>query len=277
MSSSKQQQFRLEGQVIGLVGASSGIGAAIAHALYGEGANVAIGARRMTKLQDVAKSCRGVHPTSPGDIIEFECDVTSRVSVEAFYDATTKHYQNSPMNSLVCCAGVMYFTKMKNAMMDQWDQTIDVNCRGATNCMGVAIPQMLKEGDGGSSGKKGGKLVFITSDAGVRDFQQLAVYCASKRFVETLCEITRRELVGTGVTLHTIQPGDVKGTELILQNTDQEAATTMGVEIGKPVGEGFSRDQLLDPSDVADAVVTVLTAPKHVAINSVLIEPRDQV
>jgi NADP-dependent 3-hydroxy acid dehydrogenase YdfG len=179
----------------------------------------------------------------------------------------------------------MYFTEVKNAMIDQWDQTINVNCCGATNCMGVAIPQMLKEGGGGSSSNKGGKLVFITSDAGVHDFQHLAVYCASKRFVETLCEITRWEFVGTGVTLHTIQPGhgDVKGTELILQqNTDQEAATTMGVEIGKPVGEGFSCDQLLDPSDVADAVVTVTvtvltrTAPKHVSINSILIEPRDQ-
>jgi NAD(P)-dependent dehydrogenase (short-subunit alcohol dehydrogenase family) len=74
--------------------------------LYGEGAKVAIGRRMTNLLQDVAKSCRDVHPspTSPGDsdIIEFECDVTARLSVEAFYDAMTKHYHNSPMNSLVC-------------------------------------------------------------------------------------------------------------------------------------------------------------------------------
>lgn len=284
-SSSSPNQFRLQGQVIGLVGASSGIGEAIAHALYSEGAMVAIGARRLSKLDDVSKSCQRTHPTSPGSIVAFECDVTQRSSVDAFYTSTMKHYDGRKVNSLICCAGVMYFTKMKNAIMDQWDQTIDVNCRGATNCLGVAIPQMLSSSpkrtdqDGGSGRNDddvGGKIVFITSDAGVRDFKQLAVYCASKRFVETLVEITRRELVGTGVTLHTIQPGDVKGTELILQNTDQEAASSMGVEIGKPVGEGFSRDQLLDPSDVADAVVTVLTAPKHVAINSILIEPRDQ-
>merc|ERR1712078_376650 len=122
---------------------------------------------------------------------------------------------------MICCAGVMYFTKMKNAMMDQWGQTIDVNCRGPTNCMGAVIPKMVQA--------KKGKIITISSDAGVRDFQNLAVYCASKRFVETLTEITRRELVGTGVTLHTVQPGDVKGTELILKNTDTEAADTMGV------------------------------------------------
>ena len=120
-----------------------------------------------------------------------------------------------------------------------------------------------------------GRIVTISSDAGVRDFQNLAVYCASKRFVETLTEITRRELVGTGVTLSTIQPGDVKGTELIMKNSDKEACDAVGVQIG-PVGEGFTRNQLLDTSDVAGAVVYALTAPPHVSVNSILIEPRDQ-
>ena len=110
----------------------------------------------------------------------------------------------------------------------------------------------------------------------MRIFPNLAVYCASKAFVETLCECTRRELVGTGVTLTTICPGDVKGTELIMSNTDSSAADKMGVEIGKPVGTGFNRNQLLDPKDVADSVLYAITAPPHVTINTVLIEPRDQ-
>jgi NADP-dependent 3-hydroxy acid dehydrogenase YdfG len=258
----------LKDQVICLIGASSGIGAAIAHALYREGAKVAIGARRLSKLQEVEQECKSKYPDSNGSILSLECDVTSRESVQTFTDTTCQHYSVQSVDSMICCAGVMYFTKMKNAKMDEWDQTIDVNCRGATNCLGAVISKMVQA--------KKGKMVFITSDAGVRNFPNLAVYCASKTFVETLTEITRRELVGTGVTLHTIQPGDVKGTELIMKNTDTEAADTMGVSIGKPVGEGFTREQLLDPSDVADAVVTVLTAPPHVAINSILIEPRDQ-
>lgn len=258
----------LKDQVICLVGASSGIGAAIAHALYREGGKVAIGARRLNKLQEVVQECAQQYPDSEGSFLSLECDVTSRESVQSFCQQTCQHYQVSSIDTMICCAGVMYFTKMKNAVMDQWDQTIDVNCRGATNCFGAVLPKMVEA--------KKGKIICITSDAGVRDFPNLAVYCASKRFVETLTEITRRELVGTGVTLHTIQPGDVKGTELIMQNTDTEAADTMGVSIGKPVGEGFTREQLLDPSDVADAVITILQAPPHVAINSILIEPRDQ-
>lgn len=73
----------------------------------------------------------------------------------------------------------------------------------------------------------------ISSDASRRIFPSLAVYCASKTFVDILAEGTRRELVGTGIKITNIQPGDVKGTELIMNNTDGEAAEKMGVEIGK--------------------------------------------
>ena len=258
----------LANQVICLVGASSGIGAAIAESLFRSGANVCIGARRLNKLEDVAQGCRDKFPDSEGEVLPVECDVTSRESVQKLCDTACEHFACASVDAMICCAGVMYFTKMKNTMMDQWDQTIDVNCKGVTNCMGAVIPKMVEA--------KKGKIISISSDAGVRDFQTLAVYCASKRFVETLTEITRRELVGTGVTLHTVQPGDVKGTELIMKNTDTEAADSIGVSIGKPVGDGFNREQLLDPEDVANAVLTMLTAPPHVAINSILIEPRDQ-
>jgi len=82
--------------------------------------------------------------------------------------------------------------------------------------------------------------------------------------------------VGTGIKITTIQPGDVGGTNLIQKNSDQEAAEKMGVVIGAPVGEGFTRNQLLDTKDIADAVIYAVTAPSHVAVNEILIEPRDQ-
>jgi len=260
--------YPLQGKVICVSGASSGIGAKTAATLYANGAYLCIGARRLDKLQEVAEECKKSFPESPGKIMCSALDVTDRVSVQSMVEATLKEYSVDSLDAIVCAAGVMYFTKMKNAVMDQWDQTIDVNCRGVSNCYGCVIPQMV------ASGK--GRIVTISSDAGVRDFPNLAVYCASKRFVETLTEITRRELVGTGVSLTTIQPGDVKGTELIMKNTDQEAVESFGIQIGKPVGEGFTREQLLDTDDVANAVLYALTAPAHVSINSVLIEARDQ-
>ena len=260
--------YPLAGKIICLTGASSGIGAKIAENLFSQGASLCIGARRVEKLQEVAQACKSMFPESPGKIVCVNLDVTDRASVQGMVDKAYSEYSVAALDVMICCAGVMFFTKMKNAVMDQWDQTIDVNCRGVTNCFGCCIPNMVEAGKG--------RIVIISSDAGVRDFPHLAVYCASKRFVETLTEITRRELVGTGVTLTTIQPGDVKGTELIMKNTDQEAVDSFGIQIGKPVGEGFAREQLLDTDDVAAAVLYALTAPPHVSINSVLIEARDQ-
>lgn len=259
----------LANQVICLVGASSGIGASIAEGLYGAGAKVCISARRVPKLEEVAQACKDKFPDSVGEILALECDVTVRQAVKDMCDKACAHFGVESMDAIICCSGVMYFTNMKNVMMDQWEQTIDVNCKGPTNCMGAVIPSMVKAGKG--------KIITISSDAGVRDFQTLAVYCGSKRFVETVTEVTRRELVGTGVTLHTVCPGDVAGTELIMKNTDTEAAGKYGVNIGQPVGVGYERNQLLDPKDVADACLTILTAPPHVAINQILIEARDQV
>ena len=296
--------YKLANQVIVLTGASSGIGAAIAKTLFASGASLVLGARRLSQLEQVAEACRTAHPDAPGTIVCQACDVTARQDVQALVERAPGGGA-SKVDVLINCAGVMFFTNMKNAVQDQWDQTLDVNCKGVMNGFGAVLPAMVKAGRG--------KILTISSDAGMRQFQTLAVYCASKTFVETLSEITRyvilverqcvvcyvchvvsntlthtlthsfhthtnnsRELVGTGVTITTICPGDVKGTELIMKNTDQEAAEKSGITIGAPVGEGFTREQLLDVQDVADAVLYALTAPPHVAINTVLIEPRDQ-
>ena len=217
-----------------------------------------MGARRLDKLAEVQKTASDKHPESPGTLIYKQCDVTKRDSVcDLVKEAEEKL---GDVDVIINCAGVMYFTEMKNALVDQWEQTVDVNCKGVLNGIGAVLPKMVSRGKG--------KIVTISSDAGMRQFKNLAVYCASKTFVETLCEITRRELVGTGVTLTTICPGDVKGTELIMKNTDMSAAKAMGVEIGQAVGEGFSRTQLLDTDDIANAVIYALTAPPHVAINT---------
>jgi len=258
---------RLKDIVVVLTGASSGIGASIAEHLLKEGAKVCMGARRLDRLAEVQKAASDKYPDSPGTILFTKCDVTQTESVHDLVKEAEDKLGD--VDVIINCAGVMYFTEMKNALVDQWMHTVDVNCKGVLNGIGAVLPKMVSRGKG--------KIVTISSDAGMRQFQTLAVYCASKTFVETLCEITRRELVGTGVTLTTICPGDVKGTELIMKNTDTSAAKKIGVEIGKAVGEGFSRTQLLDTDDIADAVIYALTAPPYVAINTVLIEPRDQV
>ncbi|GMI20794.1 hypothetical protein TrRE_jg9950 [Triparma retinervis] len=253
------------GRVACVTGSSSGIGSAIATSLALAGCSVALAARRLEVLEKL-KSDLVAKGVSPDKIICCKTDVAVRQSVIDLI--TSAESSLGPVDILVNCAGVMYFTLMKNCNMDEWDRTIDTNIKGVTNGFGAVLPGFLQ--------RKRGHIVTISSDAGRRIFPSLAVYCASKTFVEVLSEGTRREVVGTGVKITTIQPGDVGGTELIMKNSDKEAADKMGVTIGAPVGEGFNRNQLLDTQDVADAVIYAVTAPPHVAVNEILIEPRDQ-
>lgn len=171
--------YRLKGKVAVLTGASSGIGAAIAKALAAEGASVCIGARRLAKLQEVAADVAATG--APGTIVCAQCDVKAREQVTALVEKAETEL--GPVDIMINCAGVMYFTSMSNALVDQWAETVDVNCKGVLHGFGAVIPKMVARG--------GGRILTISSDAGMRHFQTLAVYCASKTFVETLSEITR--------------------------------------------------------------------------------------
>merc|ERR1712190_601314 len=94
-------------------------------------------------------------------------------------------------------------------------------------------------------------------------------------FVNIFSKSVRAECVGTGIIVTDVQPGDT-ATNLIMHNTDTEAAGKVGVTIGTIVGEGFDRGSILDPSDVASAIVYAVSLPDHVGMHEMLIEPRDQ-
>lgn len=241
----------LGGRVVVVTGASSGIGAATAKMLSGEGAKVALAARRedalvgaQAGLEDGAESL--VLPT----------DVTDRGQVKALVERAEAEL--GPVDALVNCAGVMYFTLMENVRADEWDRTVEVNCKGALNCVGAVLPGMVERGRG--------HIVTVTSDAGRVVFPGLAVYSASKFFVEALSKGLRLETAGTGVKVTTVQPGNV-ATDLLALSGDEEALE----RYGQPTGA-----KVLDPEDVAASIVYALSQPEHVAVNEVLVEPRDE-
>jgi len=241
----------LRGRVVVVTGASSGIGAAVARALAGEGARVALAARReeamrgvRAGLPDGAESL--VHPT----------DVTDRGEVRALVGRAESEL--GPVDALVNCAGVMYYTLMKNVREDEWDRTVEVNCKGALNCVAAVLPGMLERGRG--------HIITVSSDAGRVVFPGLAVYSASKFFVEALSKGLRLETAGTGVKVSTVQPGNV-ATDLLDLSGDEEALE----QYGQPTGA-----RVLDPEDVAASVVYALSQPEHVSVNEILVEPRDE-
>ena len=243
----------LRDRVAVVTGASSGIGAAVTRAIASEGAGVALAARRHDALTEVQA---GLERQSAARSIVVPTDVTDRTQVGRLVSRAEDEL--GPVDALVNCAGVMYYALMRNVRENEWERTVEVNCKGALNCVGAVLPGMLERGRG--------HIITISSDAGRKVFPGLAVYSASKFFVEALSQGLRLETAGTGVKVATVQPGNV-ATDLLSLSGDEEALELYGQPSGARV---------LDPEDVAASVIYALSQPEHVAVNEVLVEPRDE-
>jgi NADP-dependent 3-hydroxy acid dehydrogenase YdfG len=244
----------LQGRVAVVTGASSGIGASVARALAREGARVALAARRREALLHVQSGLE--HRGGALKTLAVPTDVTDRQQVKSLVASTEEEL--GPVDVLVNCAGVMYYTLMENLCEDDWERTVDVVCKGMLNCVGAVLKGMLTRGRG--------HIITVSSNAGRKVFPGLAVYSGSKFFVEAVSQGLRLEAAGTGLKVTTIQPGNV-ATDLPALSHDPEALE----RYGQPSGA-----RVLDPNDVADSIVHALRQPEHAAVNEILIEPRDE-
>ena len=244
----------LQGRVAVVTGASSGIGAAVTRMLAQEGVHVSLAARRRDMLDEVQVGLE--RQGSDVKILSVPTDVTDRQQVKSLIARTEEEL--GPVAILVNCAGVMFYSLMKNLHEDDWERTVDVLCKGMLNCVGAVLGGMLDRGRG--------HIVTVSSDAGRKVFPGLAVYSGGKFFVEAVSQGLRLETVGTGVKVTSIQPGNV-ATDLAALSHDTEALE----RYGQPSGA-----RILDPDDVADSIVHALRQPDHVAVNEVLVEPRDE-
>jgi len=253
-SSSAERAKPLASRVAIITGASSGIGSAIASSLASAGATVVIAARRTKALKSLKSRITSQTPGSK--ILVHETDVTNAAQVDSLIKTTTDTF--GKVDILICAAGVMYFTMMHNVQVAQWQQTVDVNCKGLLHCLSAALPSMLA--------RNSGHILAISSDAGRKVFPGLGVYSASKFFVEATLQALRLETASTGLRVTSVQPGNT-ATELLGMSTDQEALEKFGAPTGAKV---------LEPEDVARAVLYAVSQPEYVAVNEVLIEPREE-
>jgi len=246
-----KSESRLSGKVAIVTGASSGIGRSIATHLAREGVQVCLVARSVDKLKELQNEI-----TSEGSICcIFKCDVVNLDEVKKMVDFCENTLGS--IDILVNNAGVMLYTRMSSALIDSWNQMIDVNCKGLINCIGSVLPKMVE--------KKEGHIVNMSSDAGRRGFPGLAAYSGTKFFVEGLSQAMRLEVCGQGVKVTCIQPGDVK-TNISNNPVDAEAHKEFAAD---------SNAIILDPDDVANAVVFACSQPDHVSVNEILVEPKE--
>lgn len=236
-----------------ITGASSGIGYATAMALSKAGAKVAIGARRIDRLEDLAKKITD----NGGQVFYQKLDVTQRNECDNFAKAILEKWGS--IDILVNNAGLMPLSFFKNLKIDEWDKMIDVNIKGVLYCTGSVITHMKE--------KKSGHIVNLSSVAGRIVFPAGSVYCATKHAVTAFSEGLRQEFsVRSNIRVTIIEPG-VVDTELNDAITDESL---------KGFVENAKKMKALHAEDIANAILYAVETPDYVNVNEILIRPTTQ-
>ncbi|MDH6212865.1 SDR family NAD(P)-dependent oxidoreductase [Streptomyces pseudovenezuelae] len=239
----------LEGKVVLVTGASSGIGQATAVALSKAGARVAVAARRADRLRSLAQD-------APGEMLVLQLDVADPESVRDAVAATVERF--GALDILVNNAGVMLSGPILGADTEEWTRMVDTNLLGSMYAVHAALPHLLR---------RKGAVVQVSSTSGRMATAASGVYAATKFGITAFSEALRQEVTAQGVRVIVVEPGFV-ATELTSHITDPSIQA-----MAKNLAESM---RTLRPEDIADAVLYAVTQPEHVAVNEILIRPTDQ-
>lgn len=244
----------LEGRKALITGASSGIGEATALAMVAEGAAVALAARRKDRLDELAARIEA----DGGRAVAIEADVSDERSAEAM--VATANAGLGGLDCVVNNAGLMLLGPLQGADPGEWRRMIDVNLLGLLYTTHYALP-LLRDGGGGD-------VINVASVAGRIASLGSGVYNMTKWGVVGFSESLRQEGALIKVRVTCIEPGWVD-TELQGHNTNPMVLEQME--------KMFQQlEKVLEPADIANAVVYAASQPEHVSINEILVRPSGQ-
>jgi NADP-dependent 3-hydroxy acid dehydrogenase YdfG len=242
----------IEGKVIVITGASSGLGEAAARHLSAQGAIVVLGARRTDRIQSLAEELNN----KGGKALALSTDVTKREQVKALVDAAVQTYGR--IDVLINNAGLMPQSPLDRLKVDEWNQMIDVNIKGVLYGIAAALPYMQQQ--------KSGHIINVSSVAGHKVRAGGAVYAATKHAVRVISEGLRQEVKPYNLRTTIISPGAVD-TEL--PNTISEPDVARGMQ-------QYYKDYAIPADSFARAVAFAISQPGEVDINEILYRPTKQ-
>jgi NADP-dependent 3-hydroxy acid dehydrogenase YdfG len=249
---------RLDGAVALVTGASSGIGEATAVALAAQGAAVAVAARRKERLDALVSRIE----QDGGTALAIEADVTSQDQAIATVERVVSELGR--LDTLVNNAGVMLLGPIVDAPTEEWDRMVALNLQGLLYCSHAAIKHLLVAAENSPRGVA--DVINISSVAGRVARMGSGVYNLTKWGVGAFSESLRQEVTKRNVRVALVEPGAV-ATEL----TDH-----LRPEIQEVSRKRFEGVEKLEASDIADAITYIVTRPRRIAVNEVLIRPTDQ-
>ncbi|EJL89477.1 short-chain alcohol dehydrogenase [Polaromonas sp. CF318] len=242
----------IQGKVVVITGASSGLGEATARHLSKEGATVVLGARRVDRIEALAKEL----VQAGGKALALATDVTQPEQVKALVDAAVQAYGR--VDVMLNNAGLMPHSPLERLKIADWDRTIDVNIKGVLYGIAAALPHMQRQ--------KSGQVINVSSVAGHKVGTGNAVYAASKTAVRVLSEGLRQEVKPYNIRTTIISPGAI-ATELPGSATEPDVAANL---------RKFYDAYAIPAEAFARAVAFAISQPEDVDINEILFRPTRQ-
>jgi NADP-dependent 3-hydroxy acid dehydrogenase YdfG len=246
----------LEGTVALVTGASSGIGAATASVLAARGAAVALAARRKDRLAALAADIRD----QGGRALVLECNITDQTQAARAVELAVAELGR--LDTLINNAGVMLLGPVAGAPLSEWQRMVDLNVLGLLYCAHAALPHLLQAAQGAP--RQVADMVNISSVAGRAARNGNGVYSLTKFGIGAFSESMRQELARRYVRVSLVEPG-ATATELASHNRP---------EVLESIRSQFG--QRMQAEDIADAIGYIVTRPRHVAVNEMLIRPTEQ-
>ncbi len=239
--------LKVENKVVIITGASSGIGEATARLLAKNGARVVLGARRIDRLELIAKDIQ-----AEGGIAEYQAlDVTQRGQLEAIVKFAQTKFDR--VDVLINNAGVMPLSTLDQLKVEEWDRMIDVNIKGVLYGIAAVLPVMKAQ--------KSGQIINLSSIGGHAVSPTAAVYCATKFAVGAISEGLRQE-VGGDIRVTVISPGV----------TESELADSISDEVARKGIQEFRR--LCIPANaIARSILFAIEQPDDVDISEIIVRP----
>lgn len=226
----KPEQARTSASQVAIVtGASSGIGKAIACALSKEGINLCLVGRNITALAHVAKEAQALGVRA----VPCPVDLTRDEEISGFNSAFLKHFDR--LDALVHSAGIISRGAVAVAPVEEFDLQWKTNVRAPYYLTQLLLPLLRK---------CQGQIVFVNSSVGLIAREGIAQYAATKHALKAIAEALRSEENGNGIRVLSMFLG--------------RTATPMQEEVHRQEGSSYLPGQLLQPEDVAEAVVNAL-------------------
>jgi len=240
----------ITGKVVVITGASSGLGEATARHLARSGAKLVLGARRLERLQALAKGL------SLGEGTAVQTDVTHCNQVKHLVDHAVR--MHGRIDVILNNAGLMPHSPLERGKVEDWDRTIDVNLKGVLYGIAAALPHMKAQ--------RSGHIINVSSVAGYIVRPGSAVYAATKAAVRVISEGLRQEVKPYNIRVTVISPGAI-ATELPDSITEADVAQSVR-ELYQHVA--------ISADSFANMVMFAMSQPEEVDVNEILFRPTRQ-